>query len=166
MNIDPTLQWQNQNNQVSTHKDTLGKDDFLKLLLTQLQAQDPMDPMQDTQFISQMATFTSLEQTNNMTDLLTQFVNSQSKNMIGQMSNVIGKTVTWQETTQYDDGTSDVQNHTDVITGISSKDGEITYLTKSGDKVDPDSVIKLEETGSKDDSSGDNDSSSGDDKKS
>ena len=165
LNIDPTLQLQNPFDQPSTHQDTLGKDDFLKLLITQLQSQDPMDPMQDTQFISQMATFTSLEQTNNMTDLLTQFVASQSNNLIGQMSNVIGKTITWQETTQNKDGSVDVKNHTDVISGVSSQGGELTYLTKSGDKISPADIVQIEETDPKDstgDSSHDGDQKNGD----
>ncbi len=41
---------------------TLGQDDFLKLLATQFQKQDPMKPMEDTAFIAQMAQFTALEQ--------------------------------------------------------------------------------------------------------
>jgi len=45
---------------------SLGKDDFLKLLITQMQNQDPLNPTEDTEFIAQMAQFTSLEQMQNM----------------------------------------------------------------------------------------------------
>ena len=44
----------------------LGQNDFLQLLVTQMQNQDPMSPMQDTEFIAQMAQFTSLEQSKQM----------------------------------------------------------------------------------------------------
>ncbi len=44
----------------------LGKDDFLKLLITQVQNQDPMNPTTDTDFIAQMAQFSSLEQMQNL----------------------------------------------------------------------------------------------------
>ncbi|HEY3380312.1 MAG TPA: flagellar hook capping FlgD N-terminal domain-containing protein [Vicinamibacterales bacterium] len=42
--------------------DGLGRDAFLNLLVTQLQHQDPSKPMDDSQFITQLATFSSLEQ--------------------------------------------------------------------------------------------------------
>ena len=45
-----------------TGTDGLGRDAFLKLLVTQLQHQDPTQPQDDSQFIQQLATFSSLEQ--------------------------------------------------------------------------------------------------------
>lgn len=53
--------------EIRTAKKTLGVDDFMKLLATQFQSQDPMKPMEDTAFIAQMAQFTSLEQSTTLT---------------------------------------------------------------------------------------------------
>lgn len=61
---------------------TLDKDAFLKLLVTQLQYQDPLNPMDDKEFIAQMAQFTSLEQMQNMNNNTTK---SQAFSMIGKL---------------------------------------------------------------------------------
>jgi flagellar basal-body rod modification protein FlgD len=50
----------------------LGKDDFLKLLITQLRYQDPLEPMKGTEFAAQLAQFSSVEQLANINTNLTQ----------------------------------------------------------------------------------------------
>ena len=58
-------------------KKTLGADDFMKILMTQLTAQDPMNPMKDTEFIAQMANFSSLEQMRGLSQSFTAYSSSQ-----------------------------------------------------------------------------------------
>ena len=68
----------------------LGKDDFLKLLVTQLSNQDPTSPMENTEFIAQMAQFSSLEQ---MTNMNQEFAKMNSMLVSSQAVGTIGKTV-------------------------------------------------------------------------
>lgn len=68
----------------------LGKDDFLKLLITQLSNQDPTNPMEDTQFIAQMAQFSSLEQMTNMNESFSKMASMLNSS---QAADAIGRTV-------------------------------------------------------------------------
>ena len=77
--IDTSLLYSSIQTQPREVKSNLDKDDFLKLLLTQLQNQDPTSPMDNTEFIAQMATFSSLEQMTNMNTTLESFLKSQNQ---------------------------------------------------------------------------------------
>ena len=69
---------------------TLGQEDFLKLVVTQLTTQDPLHPMADTQFIAQMAQFTALEQTKGLQAELAQLRSDQH---LVQANALIGREV-------------------------------------------------------------------------
>ena len=68
----------------------LGKDDFIKILITQLTHQDPTAPMEDKEFISQMAQFSSLEQMTNMAQDFTKLAGLLAS---GEATGALGKSV-------------------------------------------------------------------------
>jgi flagellar basal-body rod modification protein FlgD len=118
--IDSTNLLSNYQNQTkSTGSSSLGKDDFLKILMTQLQNQDPLNPMQDQDFISQMATFSSLEQMTNLNTSMDNFVKSAVQNQFMQASSMIGKTVTYLDNQD--------NEMTAVVKSVLFKDGSTSF---------------------------------------
>ena len=77
----------NQGRKVQTE---MGRDQFLKILITQLQTQDPTSPVEDKAFIAQMAQFSSLEQ---MTNVATEFRRLNQAMISGQALGVLGRDV-------------------------------------------------------------------------
>lgn len=120
----PNYSTSNVQKAAATTKDTtLGKDDFLKILVTQLRNQDPSQPLQDRDFIAQMAQFSSVEQLMNMSTEMTKLRQS-----LGSASSLIGMTVEW-------DGLSDMGVETTYsgrVEAITIKDGD--QYAKIGDQ--------------------------------
>jgi flagellar basal-body rod modification protein FlgD len=74
----------------SSVTDGLDKNAFMKILITQMQNQDPTQPMDDTQYVSELAQFSSLEQMTNVSDGITALSGMQSTT---QALALVGKTV-------------------------------------------------------------------------
>jgi flagellar basal-body rod modification protein FlgD len=78
----------------SSPSKVLDKDDFLNLLITQLQNQDPLNPTDSVEFTAQLAQFSSLEQLGNVNQNLTEMKNFQASINNSQAVSLIGKTIT------------------------------------------------------------------------
>lgn len=101
----------------------LGKDEFLNLLVKQLQYQDPLEPSSDTEFIAQMAQFSSLEQMQNLNDTFSQF---QSYSMVGKYA-----------TANY--GMETLEGYVESVTTV----GDTTYAVIDGTTVDIKEIYKV-----------------------
>ncbi|MFC4023147.1 flagellar hook assembly protein FlgD [Oceanobacillus longus] len=121
----------------------LGKDEFLKILMTQLQNQDPTSPMDDTQFISQMAQFSSLEQTMNMTKSIDTLVQSQLISPVIKYSHMIGKEVTYQAIDP-DTGKESGSTSSKVV-AVSQNEGWAVLELQTGEKIYADAVTQVTE---------------------
>ena len=134
---DPTKLGLNNGAQQTTTKansaGTLDKDGFLKLFVAQLQHQDPSSPMDTTQSMEQMASFSMVEQITNMATQNTQIANQlATSNAVG----LIGHTVTYTDSS----GAAQTGKVESVAT---SKDG-VSSLTVAGQTgVDPASISNV-----------------------
>jgi flagellar basal-body rod modification protein FlgD len=129
MSIDPVSSSSGQTPSTSpTDRSRLGKDDFLKLLATQLQHQDPLSPMDNMQFMSQMAQFSTLEQ---ITNLETEMTRLTFTNQVNQSIALIGHTVDYVD--------ADGQTTQGVAQSVGFADGKISVKI-DGNDVAPDHI--------------------------
>ena len=106
-------------------------DDFLQLLTSQISNQDPLEPMKDTEFISQMANIASLEQMQQFSKGFEMFASSH-KDMVAQA--YLGRAV-------------EIKSGSEELSGIvnaveRSEDGKISVLVNNK-AYDPNEIIKV-----------------------
>ena len=77
----------------TVNSNVLNKDDFLKLLMAQMQHQDPLNPLENTEFLAQLSQFSQLEQTYNINQNISDLADSQNSIRDCLLSNLLGKTV-------------------------------------------------------------------------
>jgi flagellar basal-body rod modification protein FlgD len=109
----------------------LDRDAFMQLLVTQMQNQDPLEPQGNEEFIAQLASFSSLEQMEQMNENLTSLALLQQSNallsQLSESSSLIGQQVNWNDT---ENGTSG----TGVVESVRLQDG-LTFLKIGGQDV-------------------------------
>ena len=115
----------------SSSSTSLQMDDFLQLLTSQISNQDPLEPMKDTEFISQMANIASLEQMQQFTQGFESFADSQ-KDMVAQA--YLGRMVSISEQG------SEVSGLVESVE--KSEDGTISVIV-SGKNYDPQSITRV-----------------------
>lgn len=102
----------------------LDKDAFLQLLVTQMQYQDPLDPQDNSEYVSQLAQFSALEQMTTVADAATTIDSTTSSQLIAQLSSMIGQTIEW---TDSDSDTT----YSGTALGVSITDGTPTVLAQA-----------------------------------
>jgi flagellar basal-body rod modification protein FlgD len=116
-------------NAAKTATKDLGKDAFLQLMTTQLRRQDPMNPVDDTAFLAQMAQFTTLEQITNLGDISAQQLSAQATS---QALALTGKTVSYVA----DDGTT----KSGVVDAVVFDNGAATLTIGGAKGIQPGAV--------------------------
>jgi flagellar basal-body rod modification protein FlgD len=121
------------NNGISTKRDIVDKDVFLKILTVELTHQDPLNAKDNTEYISQLAQFTALEQSQNLNTSISKMLLSQK---ITQGSVLIGHEVSFK--------VDDDKVVKDVVKGVKVEGQEVYLTTVSGEKYKIDSVLEVE----------------------
>lgn len=117
---------------ISDTKDSgskLGKDAFLQLLVTQMKYQDPLDPQDNSEYIAQLATFSQLEELQNMSNTL----------QVSQASSLVGETVIMKTKSNVTGETTYVAGTVDFVSIENGK----AYLSINGDKYSIDDLDKV-----------------------
>ncbi len=117
--------------------------DYLKLLVTQLQNQNPLEPMDNNQMAAQLAQLSQLEQAENQTrqlgDLSTSFAQVLSEVRRSQAADLIGKQITF----FLDDGNGGYSSSGGTVDGVDLLDGDVT-LKVGGYSVPLDAVVSIQ----------------------
>ncbi|MCF3942429.1 flagellar hook capping FlgD N-terminal domain-containing protein [Oceanobacillus alkalisoli] len=140
--IDPSLYLSNQP-KTREPKPDLDKEGFIKILIAQLQEQDPTAPMNSQEMVAQMTQLSSLEQMMNMSSSIEMLVQSQLVSPVIEYSHMIGKFVSY----ELDNGDSEEEiaheTKTSQVVAISQQDGWAILELENGDKIYADAVIEV-----------------------
>lgn len=131
----PNYSTSNVQKAASKDSSVMGKEQFLQLLVAQLKNQDPLTPMDNTEYIGQLTQFSSMEQLINIYEEI-----SSLRKDIGSASSLIGKEVTWYEY----DSKGNVISNSGKVDSIISSDG-LLYVEVNGNRIGIDYINQIKE---------------------
>lgn len=116
-----------------TGNDSLGKDAFLQLLVTQMQHQNPLDPQDNSEFVAQLAQFSSLEGITSLNDSVSSITSAMASSQALQASSLVGRSVVVQNDKAVVDTAESFNAQFVVPQAIS--EAKITIKDKDGNTV-------------------------------
>ncbi|KIL47721.1 flagellar hook assembly protein FlgD [Jeotgalibacillus campisalis] len=131
-----------KNEEPKAKQDAMGKDQFLKLLIAQLSNQDPTQPMEDKEFIAQMASFSTLEQMTNMSESFEKFASMQEQTQLIQYNEFAGKEVKWDKLTE-DEGEQVTSTGRGTVETVRFKGGSVEFELTDGTVLNPGNISEL-----------------------
>lgn len=141
----------------STSSTTLGKDDFLKLLCTEMENQNPLDPMSGSEYAAELAQFSEVEQLENIDSDLTSSLSTQ-ESLTQAVSNSLSATLIGKEVSitndsfEYDGSTSKTLGYTlssaaeSVTVKIYDSDGDLVRTISNCDTSSGDNTVSWDGT--------------------
>lgn len=132
--------------EANTDKSILGKDDFFKILITELKYQDPLEPMKDKEFIAQMANFSTLEQMQNLNQGFSKLANDINDHMLWQQaSGTIGRQVAYLNPEYDADDPDSMKVLAGVVSSILFKEGQPVFVV-NGKQITGDNIVEIGST--------------------
>lgn len=135
----------NKKSDKKTGNSSLDKDAFMQLLVTQLQNQDPTSPMDDKEFISQMAQFSSLEQMQNVAKSIDSLSEIAKQSQLMQYNSFIGKDVTWHEASDKKDekGNAIINTGNGIVSKIAFSGDSVKITLEDGKTLEPANISEV-----------------------
>lgn len=136
---------ENTNQMKNGDQNTLGQDAFLKILLAQLQNQDPLNPMEDKDFIAQMATFSSLEQLTKINSTIEKWSAASAQSSLLAFADFVGKEVTWHkiEGEASETGEPNIVEGKGIVASVQFLGDTVRIILEDGTELTPANISEL-----------------------
>ena len=141
--------------EVKKDRQKLGQEDFLKLMITEIQNQDPFKPVENSEFVAQMAQFSSVTGLEELQTSFSQLADSMSSNQALQASTMVGRSVLISSNAGVLNGSGEIsgavslpESSLNVVVSVMNEAGEVVKNIQLGPQAAGNVPFKWDGTGS------------------